>query len=56
MKLTENQMYALAALVLGGVLFMYYKKAKGTMPTTDSVLPTQTKPDAVYGSGNAGFN
>lgn len=55
MKLTENQMYALAAIVVGGVLLMYYKKAKGTTPTTESVLP-QTKPDAKYGAGDAGFN
>ena len=45
MKLTENQMYALAAVVVGGVLWMYYKKAKGTMPASESVLPTQTKPN-----------
>lgn len=56
MKLTENQMYALAAIVVGGVLLMYYKKAKGTAPATESVLPTQSKPDEKYGSGNAGFN
>ena len=49
MKLTENQMYALAAIIVGGVLLMYYKKAKGN-------TPAEVKPDAVYGSGNAGFN
>lgn len=55
MKLTENQMYALAAIVVGGVLLMYYKKSKGSTPNTESVLP-QTKPDTKYGSGDAGFN
>ena len=55
MKLTENQMYALAAIVVGGVLLMYYKKSKGNTPNTESVLP-QTKPDTKYGSGDAGFN
>ena len=56
MKLTENQMYALAAVLVGGVLWMYYKNAKGAMPASESVLPTQIKPDTKYGSGDAGFN
>ena len=49
MKLTENQMYALAAVVVGAILLMYYKKAKGNSPA-------EVKPDTKYGSGDAGFN
>lgn len=47
MKLTENQMYALAAIVVGGVLLMYYRKAN---PMPDKTVWSEDPSKNIYPS------